>query len=76
MPRELTYTVEVREHGMPWRVMWRGPGEAIAAASAAELAAKQTQWRGADIWVPTHPCVRVRQGRRVVVSYVEGRVVA
>jgi hypothetical protein len=65
MPRELTYRVESRQAGAPWRVLWSGPGESVAieAARTLELMTRDI-WPGTSIRV--HPEVRVRSGGETV----------
>ena len=64
MPRELLYTVETRQHGEPWRVMWRGAGEQIAIDAGKGLTSER--WERLSVSIPRYPWVRVRQGRHVV----------
>jgi len=76
MPRELQYSVETRQCGEPWRVMWRGPGMKVAWDGAWDLACKTRAIEGYDVVVHVSPYVRVRQGKTVVLSIVHGKQVS
>lgn len=69
MPRELTFTVETRQCGEPYRVTWRGHGEQIACDAARALAKEIRVLDGFDrCTIPVHPYIRVRQAKRVVLN--------
>lgn len=70
MAREPIYTVETRTTGEPWHMAWRGQGEQIACDAARALAAETRTFLGwsKPIIAPMHPYVRVRQGKRPVLT--------
>jgi hypothetical protein len=72
MPRAITYSVRVRQHGEPWRLLWTGEGEQIACDAAWALA-RETRAITGTLSIPVHPYIRVSQSKRVILDITPER---